>query len=536
MQTVKRRYREVKSKFQELTALSKALPEFFRARVAVQQAEDEIKRALDRRHESFLELVLAQIYERPNSPYRRLLDSAGCDFSDLETQVRRYGLEATLEKLAGAGVYVTSDEFKGKKEIVRGGRSFRVSPDDFDMSESAAGFTIRSSGTSNRPISSRRSVDELATATFALCILYSAHNLFSHAHAVYDAILPASGGLNNLMTSAKMGIAIDRWFARKNPIHNRLEHAYYFLTTYWVVLLGKWFGPGFPRPEFLDAEDLRPIVSWALEQQGKGKACCIRTTASNAAKIARAAFEMETGLERTKFVVSGEPFTESKYEIIKRVGAGAIPRYSFTGGGNVGLGCAKPLHTDEVHINEHRLALISHPRPVVADGPPIHPLLSTTLHSLAPRFLLNVENGDYATRERRDCGCALGEVGLTLHLHHIRSFEKFTSEGMNYFYGDLFELLEKLLPSEFGGGPGDYQLVEEEDSNGQTRLTLVVHPQVGNVEEEKLLSRLREGLGRGSRSNQFQTKIWQAAGTIRLRRAVPHASPRGKILPLHIPR
>ncbi|MGH8546608.1 MAG: hypothetical protein ACREX3_23935, partial [Gammaproteobacteria bacterium] len=135
---------------------------------------------------------------------------------------------------------------------------------------------------------------------------------------------------------------------------------------------------------------------------------------------------------------------------------------------------------------------------------------------------------------RRDCGCALERVGFTQHLHTIRSFEKFTSEGMNYFSTDLFELLENTIPSEFGGGPGDYQLVEEEDNHGQTRLTLLVHPDIGELNEEKLLTRLQQGLAQGSRNNRFMSGIWQGAGTFRVRREVPHASARGKILPLHI--
>ena len=536
MQAVKRLYGEIKSKAQEAASLGRALPALFRERVTVQQAEDAIKRALDRRDDNFLQLAKVRIYDSANSPYRKLLALAGCEFSDLQAQVRGHGIEAALGRLAAEGMYLTSDEFRGKREIVRGGRSLRVSPGDFAASESPAGFIVRSSGTGSYPASSHRTVDELATGTFPVCVLYHAHHLLSHAHAVYDPILPASGGVNNLLHNAQIGIATDRWFARKNPIHNRLEHGYYFLVTYLVVLMGKWLGPGFPRPEFLDAADVEPILRWVSEKRAEGKSCCIRTTASSAAKIARGAWARGASLEETKFVVSGEPFTDSKHEIIKRVGATTIPRYSFTGGGNVGLGCANPLHTDEIHVNQHRLALISHPKPLAGEGPPIHPLLCTTLHPSASRFLLNVENGDYATLETRDCGCALEKLGLTLHLHHIRSFEKFTSEGMNYFYGDLFELLEKTLPSEFGGGPGDYQLVEEEDPNGQTRLTLIVHPQVGNVEEQKLVARLQETLGRGSRTNQFQSKIWQAAGTLRVRRAIPHASTRGKIQPLHIPR
>lgn len=109
-----------------------------------------------------------------------------------------------------------------------------------------------------------------------------------------------------------------------------------------------------------------------------------------------------------------------------------------------------------------------------------------------------------------------------------------TSEGMNYSGSDLFELLEHTIPSEFGGGPGDYQLVEEEDERGQTRLTLLIHPAVGELDEAKLLIRLQQGLACGSRNHGFISKVWQDAGTFRVKREVPYASARGKILPLHL--
>jgi hypothetical protein len=215
-----------------------------------------------------------------------------------------------------------------------------------------------------------------------------------------------------------------------------------------------------------------------------------------------------------------------------KVGATTTCRYSYGGGVPVGLGCGHPIHRDEVHVNQHLLAVISHPEPLA--GTEIHPLLLTTLHAAAPRFLFNVANGDYVILEERNCGCALEKAGLALHLHNVRSFEKFTSEGMNYFYGDLYELFEKTLPAEFGGGPGDYQLVEKEDSTGQTRLTLVVHPEVSELDEVRILARLRAALCSGSRGNRFMTKVWENAGTFTVSREVPYASPRGKILPLHI--
>ena len=518
-----------------MIVLARAVPHFFSERVSPERAQEEIKQALASREQRFLALSREQIYGNPESPYLKLLRLAGCEFSDLRSEVHRCGLEQTLDRLAQEGVYLTSEEFKGKKEIVRGRQTLpRVSPSDLEQCHLPAGYQTQSSGTRNDPIRSFVSLDLLAIRTPATCVFFTAHDLFSHTQASYDAVLPASGGINMLMIYAKMGVVAKRWFARTMPIDNKVERSYHNLMTRLLVNAARRHGPGFPRPEFIATHETDQIVRWAESERQQKKGCAITTAASNAARIARAALDMGISLEGVKFIVSGEPFTESKRQAIEKTGATATPRYAQGGGINVGFGCAHPVHTDEVHVSQELLALISNPRPPQNGSSPFHPLLCTTLHPSFPRLLLNVESGDYGELSQRNCGCALGNAGLSLHLHHIRSFEKFTSEGMNYFYGDLFELFEKVLPAEFGGGPGDYQLVEEEDSNSQTRLTLVVHPEVGELNERELLSRLQKSLEHGARGNSLMSKLWQDTGTFRIRREIPHASNRGKILPLHI--
>jgi hypothetical protein len=512
-----------------------ALRDFFSAPITLAQAEEQVKTNLATREERFLALARSQVYERPGSPYLNLLKLAGCEFSDLRTSVRRYGLEETLVRLAQEGVYLTSDEFKGKKEVTRRGQSFRVSPEDFNRPNAPPGIVGHSSGTSNRPASFMMSLDWIATRAFATAIFLRAHDLLSASHALYDAILPAAA-VDHLLANAKMGRTTDRWFARKVPSKSRLSYLHHSLITHEIVFSGRWFGPGFPKPEFIGIPDIHRIIEWIVEQRRLKRTCLITTVTSSAARVCRAAAELGASLEGAKFYVAGEPFTEAKEAAIEKVGASAVSRYSYGGGIPVGYGCANPFDRDEVHVNKHLLAIISHPNPLTYGAQLIRPLLLTTLHPTAPRFLLNVENGDYATLLERRCGCALEEAGLTLHLHRIRSFEKFTSEGMNYFYGDLFELFETILPAEFGGGPGDYQLVEEEDSNGQTRLSLRVHPDVPNLNERRLVSRLEEELGRGHWENQFRMNVWRDAGTLRVKREVPHTSLRGKNLPLHIDR
>lgn len=515
--------------------LARGLKEFFREPVSLKRAEGGIQNALASREERFLELVRTQIYGWPANPYLKLLRFAGCAFSDLEALVREHGLEPSLGKLAREGVYFTADEFKGKKEAVRGRQSFQVSPKDFDSPTPTVGFISQSSGTTNRPVPAIVSLDRLALQALGSAVSFHAHNLLAADHAVYDAVLPGSGGVSYLLGLAKLGIRTDRWFARKVPVNIWLQRQYHYAVTALIVLMGKCFGPGFPRPELIAAENVDPIVRWVAARKGEGQTRCVRVSASNGVRIARRASEMGISLEGAKLIVGGEPLTDSKREVIARVGAAAIPQYSSAEGGIMANGCAYPAYTDEMHVNQYMHAVISRPGGLTEDSA-IHPLLWTTVHPFAARLHLNVENGDYATLEKRDCGCALEKVGFTLHLHGLRSYEKFTTEGMNYFYGNLFQLLESTLPSEFGGDPGDYQLVEEEDSAGQTRITLRIDPQVGEVEEQRVLSRLRQELAQGSPANAFQARIWEDAGTLRVKREKPYATPRGKILPLQIRR
>jgi len=515
---MRRSFTDYYHRIKQTSALFFPLREFVSQPITVERAEAEIKRLLAQREDSFLALAQDHIYRRPASPYLRLLRNAGCDFADVETHVRRDGLEKTLERLACEGVYLTAEEFKGKKEVVRGSTSFRVSPADFALADSSPGYITHSSGTKNRPVPTPVSIDWLAARAFITAIFFRAHDLFSRSHAMYDSILPGAGGMNNLLIYNRLGVAPERWFARSVPDSRSLYHC---LTTYLIVLTAKLAGPGFPAPKFIRIGDARRIVEWIAGKRKKGQACCVTAAASNATRVARAAWEMGVSLEGTKFVCSGEPFTDAKREIIERVGARGTVRYAYGGSVNIGFGCADRAAADEVHVSEDTLALIS--RETRLDGAlDIRPLLCTTLQPAAPRLLLNVESGDYGILSRRHCGCALGRAGLTLHLHRIRSFEKFTSEGTNYNYTDLYELLEKKLPGEFGGGPGDYQLREEEDENGQTRISVVVDPEVGAVDESKLVFRLRQASG----ENTWHAKFWKEAGTIKVKREVPHASAR----------
>jgi len=60
---------------------------------------------------AFLDLVSRGILANPANPTAALLRHAGCELPDLERSLGQDGLDATLEHLFAAGVYLTVDEF-----------------------------------------------------------------------------------------------------------------------------------------------------------------------------------------------------------------------------------------------------------------------------------------------------------------------------------------------------------------------------------------------------------------------------------------
>lgn len=516
------------------------LRRFYGNRLSLPEATASLRKELFNREERFLELARQRIYADRESPYARLLHHAGCSFADLAISVQQKGLETTLADLAREGVYLKPNEFKGKEDVVRNGLRFRVRPEALGpdrQRDAPAAFVSQSSGTNNLPTRSVTSLNWQLAETPATGVFLKAHGLLAHRHAVYEPMLAGvAAGIQFVLMYGRLGVPVERWFARPVPVKGWLEGAYFWTTAHEIALSGKWFGPGFGRPEAVGANELKRIVRWVEAHSQAGRSTCIRTVASNASRIARVAIEAGRSLAGCTFIASGEPVTTAKRRVIEQAGAQVTVTWGYEPGAVfVGLGCANPVHGDEMHVNQQCLAVIEHPDPIVnAGGERIRPLLFTSLYPSAARLQLNVSNGDYADLSERDCGCGLHKAGLTLHAHNVGSYEKLTCEGLAYPYQDLFELLEMVLPDDFGGGAGDYQLVEEEGPGGQTFLTLLVDPAAGAIDEKRLLERLGAELAKGSDGNRFMADVWRATQTLRLRREPPIASSRGKVLPLRV--
>jgi hypothetical protein len=244
----------------------------------------------------------------------------------------------------------------------------------------------------------------------------------------------------------------------------------------------------------------------------------------------------DEGLDLTGAIFSGggEPPTPAKLREITRAGARCFPTYAFTEVGSVGMSCARPVDENDQHFLKDTIALIQHPRQVPGWEMTVPAFHFTTLLSTAPKLMLNVESDDYGVIENRSCGCPLETYGFTEHLRDIHSFRKLTSEGVTLVGSEMVRILEEVLPARFGGSALDYQLLEEEDDQGFTRLSLVVSPKISIRDEKVVVDVVLEALGRSSVAADLARAHWSQAKTLRVKRMEPVWTARGKLMPLHI--
>jgi hypothetical protein len=257
-------------------------------------------------------------------------------------------------------------------------------------------------------------------------------------------------------------------------------------------------------------------------------------TVSSALRASIAAQEADIDLTGVYFLSGGEPMTPDKARGIEASGARFIQQYAMSETGRIGNGCPQALDPTDVHLAKDTYAIIPYPRPMEGFDIDVDAFHLTTLLPSAPKVMLNVETDDYGVIEERDCGCPWSHLGFRTHLRGIRSYRKLTGEGMTLVGTDIVHLLEHDLPAKFGGTALDYQLLEQEDEKGLTRVYLIISPRVQIADEKEVtafLMRALEGMNAGA---DFARAIWAQAGSIQIKRIEPLLSGHGKHNPLHV--
>jgi hypothetical protein len=505
------------------------LPAFLRHPITPDEARATIRHNLAHREQNFLRLVEKGIFGYPRSPYRPLFEAAGCTLGDVRQMVRNVGLDDTLERLRQAGVFVTFEEFKGRAPLVRNGRTFRVTARDFRNPYLAASFSAQSSGTTGAGTRVDIDLDHLAAQSAQLLVVEDAHGVARVPMAVWRSILPDGSGIANILRAVHFGNVPDRWFS---PFGSRdLRPALRFrLATAGIVLLARLSGRPIPSPERVTMDQAEVVARWAVTARDARGACVVRAHVSMALRVSLAAQAKGWDLTGVTFMSGGEPPTPAKVAAITRGGASWLPVYISSDAGCIGAGCVHPVDGNDLHLFTDGLALIESPRLVPGSDVPVRAFCFTSLLPSSPLLLLNVESDDCGLIERRKCGCPLEACGLTDHVREVRSFRKLTGEGVTLVGTDIERVLEDVLPARFGGSPLDYQLREEEDERGYTRLCLVISPAIAIESDAEVIDAVLSALKASNLAAGLAAAVWGQAGTLRIKRADPSWTARGKFM------
>ncbi len=505
------------------------LPGLLRRPIDAPTARAVLRSRRETREADFLALVRRAAFGQAASPYRRLFALAGCAYADLERMVPRDGVESTLRRLADQGVFLTVDEAKGRRPVVRGSTRFDVAPASLANPLAASHLVYQSSG--SRGSATRVSVDvrhfrdRAANARLVL----DARGGMGWPHAIW--VVPGGAALVVLLQHAAIGVPTAAWFSQVDPESPALDRRY-ARTARTLRWAGRVAGTRLPEPVWAPLDRPQAVGAWMRRRLDAGETPHLVTFPSSALALCEGARAAGLDLAGSRMSIGGEPVTPARLAALRAAGVDALPHYGSMEAGRIGEGCLDPVAPDELHVFDDLHAVVP-AGPVPGGALPPDALLVSSLRPTAPLMLLNVSLGDEGVLTRRRCGCPLEDLGWTTHLHTVRSFEKLTAGGMTLLDMDAVATLEEVLPARFGGSPADYQLVEEDDASGRPGLVLLVSPRVGAVDRQAVAAAFLDRIGAGTSAARVAALLWRDAGLLRVEVRAPIGERSGKVLHYH---
>ncbi len=489
-----------------------------------------VKEQLANREQNFISKVRIGVFANERSPYRNLFAEARIDLPKLESLVKHAGVEGALEELRTKDVYIKYEEFKS----LNAGRSEYAEKfgkdTNFNNPLSRLGMTLRSSGSRSAGTRVFMDLSHVRAGSQHRVIRQAMFGINQAETVRYFPILPDAGGVRGMIMDNFNGNTISAWFC---PIDPKRAPLFYRMATSYALAVLRLAGGQVVKPQYVPLSDVRPIARFIAERKKHGARSAFRGYATTGVRVCAAAEQEGLDLSGTYFSMTGEPVTQAKYDKIRAAGAVPIVSYASVDAGQIGAACPHGQGPDDLHLLTNRLALIRHKRRLPEFGMEVNPFLVTSLMPTAPLVLINVETDDYGELSERPCDCILGQLGLTRRVSKVRSFVKLTTEGMTFVGTDLIDVIESELPSKFGGGPLDYQLLEQEDAGGITSMSLRVSPDVGAVDEKAIVELLYASVRASGGGGPLFSEIWREGNSIRVVREKPFATRAGKVFAFH---
>jgi hypothetical protein len=129
--------------------------------------------------------------------------------------LREEGLEGALGTLARQGVYVTVDEFKGRRPIVRGDLSLTVTPRAFMNPAAASHLSARTGGSRGEGTPIPVDLAWLRDRAVHLPVVFDALGWQGSRVAVWG--MPGAAAMVRILEYAAAGLRPERWFSPVRP-------------------------------------------------------------------------------------------------------------------------------------------------------------------------------------------------------------------------------------------------------------------------------------------------------------------------------
>lgn len=511
------------SRLARLVRDGRGLPAYLRRTLTPDEAKRATAGRMENRAARFLDVVRRLIWPHSDHPYRRLIENAGAKIGDLETEARRHGLEALLERLQREGVRLSRTELRGESAIVRPGLTIDPELDAFSPKRAEGGVSGKSSGTTAAGVGANYNWRFLAEEATLEVLLERQHGFAGSPIAMWMPGPPGLSGIHNLLLHLKAGRSVEQWFSQTLPpgwSKAPLERC----ALAYLEACSRWAGIKFPTMLHTPYEEASAVAAW-FEEAGTG--AVLKTYAGSAVRLVDAARSAGRDLRDRVLFTGGEPLTARRREFLENAGLRVYPRFVATECGLVAAACgaARGDAPDSMHVYLDRLAVIASPACSLIDGRTRHGLALTTLSLDTSRILINAELGDHAVIDRGPCECVFGRLGMDLHVSWVSSPEKLTAQGMNVSISTVHGIVDDLMAG-YGASPEDFQLWVTPG-----RLTIAVKPSV-TIDEglaERILERLRQREEPGA---GLATEIWRQSNALRIIREVPRLTAGHKALPV----
>ena len=322
----------------ELVAFARFLagvPRFVRRRMTAAEALAIVQERLRSRESNFLDVVDRGIYANPRSPYRALLETAGCTRDDLRELVSREGIEGTLQRLRNDGVYVSFEEFKGIQPIVRGSLTIHTSPADFDNPTASRYYSTTTSGSTGAGRRVQLDLQHFEELLPSRILTRHVQGVLGIPAASWSD-LPPGGGLQGVLIQAASGGKATHWCVARlgGPNATPLR---FRAATFAALSVARAAGAPVAWPKHVPFDRAIELAEWARDQVKLAGKATIHSSVSRILRIAIAAREAGIDLRGVVLRGGGEPPTTAKVAQILASGATFYSSYAFSEVGSVNL-------------------------------------------------------------------------------------------------------------------------------------------------------------------------------------------------------